>query len=77
MTAASSGDGVSGLLKPVAAPVFFAAGAFLATDVVFAADDFFATDDFFAAVAMESPVKLFSKLNMPCCPDHARKITMR
>jgi hypothetical protein len=40
MMAASSVEGMSALLKPVAAPAVFAAGAF------------FAAVDFFAAVAM-------------------------
>lgn len=43
MTAASSADGVSGLLKLVGAPAVFATGAF------------FDTGDFFVAVAINSP----------------------
>jgi hypothetical protein len=46
MMAASSAEGVSALLKPVAAPAVFAGGAFLTAG------------DFFAAVAMDSPIEL-------------------
>ena len=52
MMAASSAEGVSALLKPVAAPAVFAAGDF------FAAGTFFAAGDFFAAIAMNSPIEL-------------------